>query len=184
MPVTAIAAGAFGDVTVDALALPPTLKVVEARAFRSLTARDVYLFDTLEDVSDLSFGDVAIRRLHVNAAREPVYCGSYFDTLTDKMDALLLAGDAPKIVLLGGSAIRFAYDSPLLEAAFPQYRVVNMGVYAYSNMLPQARMILPEMRAGDILLSSPEPDAIPAQRYANSEMLVYSVARMDKAALP
>ena len=50
LPVTAIAAGAFGNITANTVAFPPTLKTVEENAFRSLSAADLYLFDGLETV--------------------------------------------------------------------------------------------------------------------------------------
>lgn len=163
LPVRAIAAGAFGDVRADTVAFPPTLERVEENAFASLEAERLYLFDTLEDVSDASFGALSVAHLHIAAARAPVYCGSYFDTLSEKIDYLYTLRDERKLLLLCGSSARFGYVSGMLEAAFPAYRVVNLGVYAYANMLPQARLALLYARRGDVLLSSPELDAIPEQ---------------------
>ncbi len=161
--VTAIASGAFGDITVATVAFPSTLTRIEPGAFRSLTADALYLFDGIEEIRDASFGDHKITRLYLNAMREPVYSGSYFDTFPDKADYLRSVQEQDKLVLFCGSSARFGYDSPMLEAAFPEYKVVNMGVYAYSNMLPQARILLHYMREDDILLSSPELDAIDTQ---------------------
>ncbi len=61
-----------------------------------------------------------------------------------------------------GSSARFGYDSAGIDEAFPDYDVVNMGVFAYTNALPQLEIIRSCMGAGDILLHSPEFDA--AQR--------------------
>ena len=163
LPVTAIAAGAFGDIAADRVALPPALKTIEAGAFRSLAAEHLYLFDNLEAVSDASFGALSVTHLHINAARPPVYCGSYFDTLSEKAAYLRSLEGQKKLVLFCGSSARFGYDSPMLEAAFPGYRVVNMGVFAYANMLPQAMLVLRSLEPGDIVLSSPELDAIDTQ---------------------
>lgn len=163
LSVTAIAAGAFGDIVADAVVFPPTLKRVEPGAFRSLTANALYLFDGIEEIGDASLGVYQITRLHLNAMREPVYSGSYFDTFPDKTDYLRSLREEDKIVLFCGSSARFGYDTPMLEGAFPDYKVVNMGVYAYSNMLPQARILLCYMKQRDILLSSPELDAIDTQ---------------------
>lgn len=165
--VTAIAAGAFGAVAADTVALPPTLTAVERGAFASLTAGDLYFFDSLTEVGEDSFGPCCVTRIHLNAVADPVYSGSYFDTFPDKMDYLRSLAEEDKLVLLCGSSARFGYDSPMLEGAFPEFRVVNMGVYAYSNMLPQARMVLAFMKEGDILLHSPELDAI-AQQFCGS----------------
>lgn len=162
-PVTGIGENAFGAVEIDTLALPHTLQFIQPGAFTSLRAEHLYLFDSLQTVSDASFGKSAISHLHIHAATEPVYCGTYFDTLSEKIDYLASVQEEPKIILFCGSSARFGYDSPMLEAAFPGYKVVNMGVYAYSNMLPQAMLLEEYLRPGDIVLSSPELDAIDTQ---------------------
>ena len=163
LPVTAIAAGAFGEVDTNILALPPTLRRVEEGAFTSLTVEDMYLFDNLTEVGDGAFGRESICHLHIQAVEEPVYCGSYFDTLSEKIDCLASVQEARKLVLFCGSSARFGYDSAMLEAAFPDYRVVNLGVYAYANMMPQALLMQQYLRLGDVVLHSPELDAIDMQ---------------------
>lgn len=178
-PVVGIAAGSFGDVSLEVLALPPTLQFIEAKAFRSLTAERLYLFDGLDEVSDEAFGEVRITQLNINAQRDPVYCGSYFDTLSEKLDYLYTLREERKLVLFCGSSARFGYDSPALEAAFPDYRVVNMGVYAYANMLPQAMLVQQYMGAGDILLSSPELDAIRTQFCGETALDAETFAMME-----
>lgn len=145
------------------LYLPPTLQSIEPGAFASLSVQELYLFDSLKEVSDLSFSEFTVKHLHLNAATAPVYSGSYFDTFPDKFDTLKDLADKRKLVLFCGSSARFGYDSALLAAAFPKFEVINMGVYAYSNMLPQADLVLSCMKEGDILLSSPELDAIDTQ---------------------
>lgn len=163
LPVTAIATGAFGDITATTVALPPSLKRIEPHAFSSLTVEHLYMFDNIHNLTDTAFDAYQIHHLHINAIQDPVYSGSYFDTLADKVDYLRSLEKEDKIVLFCGSSARFGYDSPMIETAFPDYKVVNMGVFAYSNMLPQARIVLHFMKEGDILLSSPELDAIDMQ---------------------
>lgn len=163
LPVTTIAAGAFGDIAVAVLALPYSIRQVEDQAFGDVVVEDFYFYDNVEHLRDSAFASYQISHLHINAVENPVYSGSYFDTLADKVDYLFSLRNEAKIVLFGGSSVRFGYDSPQLEAAFPDYKVVNMGVYAYSNMLPQAEIIRPFMKQGDILVSSPELDAIDTQ---------------------
>ena len=179
LPVTAIAANAFGDITADRAAFPPTLKTIEEGAFRSLTVEDLYLFDNLETASDASFGALSVTHLHINAARPPVYCGNYFDTLSEKVAYLRSLEGQKKLVLFCGSSARFGYDSPMLEAAFPDYKVVNMGVYAYANMLPQAMLALQSLEPGDIVLSSPELDAIDTQFCGSTSLDKETFAMME-----
>lgn len=170
LPVVGIQSGAFDALAVDTLVFPPTLRLIEEGAFQSLTANHLFLFDTLTQVQDSSLGDYHIQTLHINAARKPAWCGMYFDSLSEKMDFLSMVQEEKKIILFGGSAYRFGCDSTALEEAFPEYRVVNMGVYAYANMLPQALLLLPYLREGDVVILSPELDAIPQQFCTDSAM--------------
>ena len=179
LPVTAIAAGAFGNITAGRAAFPPTLKTIEENAFQALSVEDLYLFDDLETVSDASFGALSVTHLHINAVRPPVYCGNYFDTLSEKVAWLRSLEGQKKLVLFCGSSARFGYDSPMLEAAFPDYRVVNMGVYAYANMLPQAMLVLQSLEPGDIVLSSPELDAIDTQFCGSTALDKETFAMME-----
>ena len=101
--------------------------------------------------------------MYINAATAPVYSGSYYATFADKYDRLLSLADTQKLVLFSGSSARFGYDSAALDAALPHYEVVNMGVFAYTNALPQLELIRAQMRPGDLLLLSPEFDAAKRQ---------------------
>lgn len=170
IPAAGIARGAFGQVEVSLLCLPPTLRCIEPGAFESLDADTLVLFDGLTEISDASFGSVTVHSLRVNALRDPTYCGSWYDTFTEKADRLISLKDERKIILFCGSSARFGYESWTMESAFPEYQVVNMGVYAYANMLPQALIMLSCIREEDILLSSPELDAVEAQ-FCGSPML-------------
>lgn len=162
-PVRAIRAGAFAEVDCDTLVLPGTLRTVENGAFDGCTLSRLTLFDSLRTVSDYAFsGCENLQTLHVNAALPPVYSGTYYATFADKFDRLLSLKERRKLVLFSGSSTRFGYDSERIDGAFPDLDVVNMGVFAYTNALPQLELILTCMGAGDILLHAPEFDA--AQR--------------------
>ncbi len=93
----------------------------------------------------------------------PVYSGSYFDGFSDRYDYLLSLGENRKMILFSGSSGRYGYDSTEFEKVFPEYRIVNMGIYAYTNALPQYEMIRPFLKEGDLLLVAPEFDAVPEQ---------------------
>lgn len=177
--VMGIDAGAFGAVQAETIAFPPTLEWIAPGAFAALTVENLHLFDNLETISDAAFGNAIVQQLHIHAAREPVYCGSYFDALSEKIDYLVSKQAEPKIVLFCGSSARFGYDSALIEAAFPDYRVVNLGVYAYANMHPQAQLVQQYLNPGDILLSSPELDAIDTQFCGSRAMERETFAMME-----
>ncbi len=162
-PVTAIAGGAFGDLEVDTLVLSPNLKTLAPGAFGNVKAEHFYFFDDLEGLTEDSFQSYSIRHVHIQAVKDPVYSTTYFDTFSDKMDYLDSLREEQKIVIFCGSSARFGYDSEKLQSAFAGYRVANMGVYAYSNMAPLADLVRGNMNSGDILISSPELDAIDTQ---------------------
>ena len=169
-PVKAIASGAFVDRSFRSLVLPPSLERVEDGAFSGCAIDTLTLFDRITDISDASFSDCRIRSLRVNAARLPVYSGSYFDGFSDRYDYLLSLGDSRKLILFSGSSGRYGYDSPSIEQAFPDYRVVNMGVYAYTNALPEYELIRPLLKEGDLLLAAPEFDAVQEQFCTSSRL--------------
>lgn len=170
IPVRSIAAGAFSDLSIRSLILPPSLERVEEGAFSGCSIETLTLFDRITDISDASFSGCSISRVRMNAARMPVYSGSYFDGFSDRYDYLLSLGESRKLILFSGSSGRYGYDSPALERVFPEYHVVNMGVYAYTNALPQYEMIRPFLKEGDLLLAAPEFDAVDEQFCVTSRL--------------
>ncbi len=171
LPVRGIRAGAFRGADLTTLVLPSGLYTVEPGAFDRCALGDLTLFDSLREIGDESFADCeGLTTLRVNAAVSPVYSGSYFDTFSDKYDWLLSLEGQKKLVLFSGSSGRYGYDSPALLAAFPDYQPANMGVYAYTNALPQLDLIRDLMEPGDVLLSAPEFDAA-AEQFCSSDRL-------------
>lgn len=163
-PVVEIAAGAFTNAACREVILPDTLRRIEPGAFTGCAVETLTLFDNLQTVSDYAFaGCTALRTLHINAATAPVYSGSYYATFADKYDRLLSLSKNRKLVLFSGSSARFGYDSAALDEALPSYAVVNMGVFAYTNALPQLELIRGQLQEGDLLLLSPEFDAAKRQ---------------------
>ena len=164
VPVVEIAADAFADAPCKTVIFSDTLRRVQPGAFTGSAVESVTLFDNLQQISDYAFENCTyLRTLHINAATAPVYSGSYYATFADKYDRLLSLESTQKLVLFSGSSARFGYDSAALDAALPSYGVVNMGVFAYTNALPQLELIRARMREGDILLLSPEFDAAKRQ---------------------
>lgn len=163
-PVVEIAAGAFTNAACREIILTDTLRRIEPGAFTGCAVESLTLFDNLQTVSDYAFeGCTTLRTLHINAATAPVYSGSYYATFADKYDRLLSLSKTRKLVLFSGSSARFGYDSAALDQALPSYAVVNMGVFAYTNALPQLELIRSQLQEGDLLLLSPEFDAAKRQ---------------------
>ncbi len=162
--VRAIGENAFAGCGARTVILPPSLKTIAFGAFRDAALETLYLFDSVQSLSDYSFaGCGRLSSLHLNAASPPVYAGTYYSTFADKYDRLLSLAGRRKLVLFSGSSARFGYDSAALDAAFPAYDVVNMGVFAYTNALPQLELIRAAMEPGDLLLIAPELDAAKRQ---------------------
>ena len=158
--VTAIGRSAFSGAPSKTVLLPPTLKRVGFHAFFEAALEELTFYDSLSEITDYAFENChALHTIRIQAVRPPVFSGSYFDSFPDKMDRLRLLERQAKIVLFSGSSTRFGYDSARIDEAFPGLSVVNMGVFAYSNALPQFDLILRFMGEGDILVHTPEFDA-------------------------
>lgn len=164
LPVMGIADKAFANAPCEMVILPESLRRIEPGAFSGCALQTLVMFDTLQNVHDAAFSDCEnLRTLRIQASAAPVYGGTYYSTFTDKMDHLLSLRDQRKIVLFSGSSTRFGYDSAMIDEAFPDYNVANMGVFAYTNAVPQLLLILDCMQPGDILIDSPELDAAKRQ---------------------
>ena len=61
-----------------------------------------------------------------------------------------------RIIVIGGSGMAFAVDSSLLEAEFPGYSAVNMGMYADLGTKFLLDLTENELREGDIVIIAPE----------------------------
>lgn len=170
--------GAFAGARCSRVILPPGIYEVESGAFQAASLKELYFYDDISKISDHAFtGCGQFQTLHINAILPPVYSGNYFDTFQDKYDRLLQLKDRKKIVLFSGSSTRFGYDSAMIDEAFEEYEVVNMGVFAYTPALPQLYLILDCMQEGDILLHSPEFDASNRQ-FCEQKSLDYATFAM------
>ncbi len=162
------------------LVIPPSVARIEADAFSGCSFTVLYLYDSLESVSDASFaGCNHLETLRINAVSPPVYSISYYAAFADKYDWLLSLAGQKKLVLFSGSSTRYGYDSRMLHQHFPEYQVANMGVYAYTNALPQMELILSCMEAGDVLLHAPEFDCLNFQLCENSSIDFHFWAMME-----
>ncbi len=180
MKVTRICRDAFKDVRLDRVILPVTMFCIEREAFAGCTLKELVIYDTLYYVYDESFLNCSeLSTLRINAATSPAYSATYFDTFSDKYDWLLSIRDERKIVLFSGSSGRFGYDSEAIMAALPEYKAANMGVYAYTNALPQMDLICDLMQEDDILLSAPEFDTLNNQFCITNALDAHFFAMME-----
>ncbi len=167
--VCVIGKGAFVNRKLSQVVCGSNLQIIEDGAFSDTTIRELTLSDNLKQISDKSFAGCTINTLRLNAKRKPVYAGSYFSAFPDKCERLFsLKGK--KMVLFSGSSARYGYNSSEIETAFPEYQVVNMGTYAYTNAKPQMDIILAAMSEGDLLIEAPEFDAASQQFCEKKEL--------------
>ncbi len=86
------------------------------------------------------------------------YDATFLGALQDKYDRLAKT-PGKRIVLVGGSSVAFGVDSALLEEAFPDYRVVNFGMYAALGTTVMLDLSRELIREGDLVILIPEQQA-------------------------
>jgi len=153
-----ISTGAFSSSSLKELYLPSSVKRIEKDAFLNSSLEEMTFADSLNEIDQNAFKGSPLKTVHINAVTPPHASGTYYDAFTDKIDYLDSVRGEKKIVLFGGSSVRYGYYSPLFEEAFSEYKTVDMGVFAYVNMKPQLSVIASYMNPGDILIHAPEYD--------------------------
>ena len=85
------------------------------------------------------------------------YQDTYMGELPYKAERLRTSA-GKRLIVIGGSGMAFAVDSALLEAAFPDYTAVNMGMYADLGTSFLLDLTEDELREGDLVIIAPEQD--------------------------
>lgn len=88
-----------------------------------------------------------------------VYENTYYAALVDKFDYLKSKADKKKIILVGGSNVAFGFNSEMLEKEFPEYEVVNFGLYAGLGTKIMMDLALPFVGEGDMVFLIPETNS-------------------------
>lgn len=83
------------------------------------------------------------------------YGDTFMGELKHKVQ-LLRETEGQRIILVGGSSVAFGIDSALLEQHFPEYRVINFGMYAALGTTVMLDLSQPYVREGDIVILMPE----------------------------
>lgn len=84
---------------------------------------------------------------------------------------LLEETEGKRIILVGGSGIAFGYDSSMLEQQFPEYHVINFGMYAGLGTKVMLDLSQDAVREDDIVILSPEQEAQTLSDYFNGESM-------------
>ncbi len=91
------------------------------------------------------------------AANQPhIYSKTYYAALVDKVHNLQTLKKQKKIVLVGGSNVAFGFNSRLIEEEFPEYKVVNFGLYAMLGTKIMMDLALDCIGKGDLVFVIPE----------------------------
>lgn len=151
--------GCFSGIDADIVFVPDSVHRIEEGSFRDCHIDTFSLFDEFYSISDASFVNTSIHRLRINTKKKPCYMDTYFALFSDKCDLLRQYERERKLVLFSGSTTRYGYDSSLFVSSYPQYHPINMGVFAYTNQMPQLEIIEHFLNDGDVLLVSPEFDS-------------------------
>ena len=161
--VTTINTDAFKDLNINTFVLPKTLGIIANSGITNCQIETLIFYDNLVEVNDNSFNGSKIKNIRINSLNNPSFIRSYFGTYSDKVDRLIELKDKKKIILYSGSSTRFGYDSKYIDDMFLDYEVANLGVFAYTNSLPQIEVISHFINEGDILVVSPEFDSLDKQ---------------------
>ncbi|MCR5490845.1 MAG: hypothetical protein K6F32_01810 [Bacilli bacterium] len=166
-PITGVASGAIASDSLESLVLPPSMRRLQKNSIVCPNLKTLTFYDSLTTVFDKSIDCPSLQTIRLNAVLKPRFSGTYWDTFQNKVDFLWQNQGEKKLILFSGSSARYGYDSPTIEASFPDYRVVNMGVFAYSNAYPQLELISTYLNKGDVVFHTPELDAIPTQFFCD-----------------
>ncbi len=88
----------------------------------------------------------------------PQYEQTFLGELKDKA-ARLHQTPGKRIVFVGGSSLAFGIDSKLLQQSFPEYDVVNYGMYAALGTTVMLDLTIDDLHDGDLVILSPEQHA-------------------------
>lgn len=66
----------------------------------------------------------------INYSKPNIYSNTYYAALIDKINLLEENKNKRKIILIGGSNVAFGFNSKIIQEEFPEYKVINFGLYA------------------------------------------------------
>ena len=155
--VTQIGSYFANGATFDKLYLPSYLTTIANRAFIKSNFNEVYLFDNILDMKDLSFSNTPIKTWHINAIQYPRYgIGGIIGELPDDFDRLILKNDKKRIVLAGGCSLSYGIKTPVMQKFFEDYYIINTGVIAEIGPIPVFGALAHYLKDDDIVIHAPE----------------------------
>lgn len=100
----------------------------------------------------------------------PQYDDTFLGELKYKCEALDQT-KGKRIIFVGGSSVAFGVDSALVAEKLPEYSVVNFGMYAGLGTKVMLDLSMDSVRAGDIVIISPEQEKQTLSNYFNGEAM-------------
>lgn len=96
---------------------------------------------------------------------------TYLGALADKHSLICKTTD-PKIVVVGGSSVPFGMRSDLLESHFPDYKVVDYGLYGTVGTKAMLDLSVSHITKGDLVIISPEVSSQANSLYFSPETML------------
>lgn len=156
--VTRLATGAFAGCRAQTVIFPENLRSAEENCFADTSVREIYLFDSIERISDSCFPKDGLQTLHINAAEAPEGAASYKESCyADKLDLLILSQDRNRAVFYGGCSMWYNLDmSRVLRTLGEKWYPVNLALNGTVNSELQLQIMLPYLHDGDMFFHTPE----------------------------
>ncbi|MBQ6730409.1 MAG: hypothetical protein IJR08_00645 [Bacilli bacterium] len=98
-----------------------------------------------------------------------IYSKTYYAALVDKVNNLKKHKNDKKIILIGGSNVAFGFNSELLQQEFPEYKVVNFGLYAMTGTKIMMDLAVDYIGKDDMVFIIPEINSQSTSLYFNAE---------------
>ena len=103
------------------------------------------------------------------------YNKTYYAALVDKFHHLKSHKNDKKIILIGGSNVAFGFDSKLIEEEFPEYKVVNFGLYAMLGTKIMMDLAFDYINKDDLVFLIPEINEQSTSLYFNVDATLKAI---------
>ncbi len=100
---------------------------------------------------------------------------NYIKAFYDKEMKLKSIADAKKIIFIGGSNLAFGLHSDMVQKAYPDYQVINMGLNAGVGLKTMIDQVQPYVGKDDIVIITPEYEQFSNLFFGNSADLYLEV---------
>ena len=147
----------FWNIKYERVILPPSIKRLNDKTFANFEIQTLTIFDNIQSISDASFNDEMVHYVDIQACIPPRFLsGNDNAQFSEDMDRLILAESKKKMVFFAGCSMSYGLCSPMVDSAFPEYDIFNMGVIGGVNALFQLNAIRHYLKQDDVFIHAPE----------------------------